>query len=223
MDINKSIVTFGFKKSCYFGSAFPNMFVLGCLELQVYDMNKCFRFCVFEFILLFKTILRIFSKITMPLDELKNSDFCSKHLITDHDSIKYYWHGVLSEKKKSSQKKVVFAIECCDTVIFEMPFLLEDLNNLVFIFSECALYCFCLKEFQYDFLKFCVIRYSVDEISSTKSDVLLQRQLLNDFGNDDVKNFPNNRSLISLLKYYNDELIILKHLQELYTEQKSDL
>lgn len=143
----------------------------------------------------------------------------AKGNIKETDDEVYFWMGLTFTVNNEPKKVIKLGIEKQSITIFETIFELEEFNNLLFLFKRCLLACLCLKENEEMFIIDIAQNESFNEIVSAKKQILKAKRMVEKFLHSNAFDvLPKVSTLIEILTYYNDIIMIIKQLQSLYVE-----
>ncbi len=210
--LNSSCETFALLKTPLFISSFPSYIIFGKTYRNIkYISGKYFKITFSEACKLFASIVYICSFLASDIES-------SKGLILENEqSETYFWTGITVQHKNETVKMIKLSICVCEKIVFEVLFSVEEINNLIYLIQRCLLSCLCLKDYEEQFL-LKVSTYSCEKIFSAKTNRVNAKCIVDEFLKDsDVHHKDVSSSLIELLIYYKDIIIIIKQLTAMYT------
>jgi hypothetical protein len=193
-------------------SAFPGYIVFGKTEINKrYCKESCLKFKSFEVKYLFKSIIAIIAFLNNEQISQK-----TEKIIDAEENKTYYWQGATVSKENIITKLVKIAVEKEGETIFRAIFFLKDINCLVYLVKRCLVASLCLKDEDEEFI-LTVIKHSRSEILSCKLDENVSRQIVKAFLKDKKnEKTAKQKPLMELLKYYNQLILLIKDLDDLY-------
>ena len=139
--------------------------------------------------------------------------------ITEKDDEVYVWMGVTLIIKNEPKKVIKFIIEKQSIQIFETIFELEEFNNLLYLFKRCLLACLCLKETEEILIIDIAQNETFTEIVAAKKQILIAKRIVEKYLRTNAfDQIPKISTLMEIVNYYNDIILIIKQLQSLYVE-----
>ena len=210
--LSLSCETYAMLKTPYFMSAFPSYILFGLTHINIsYERNSVFEISFSE---AYKLLVNIFYIGSFFMSELDSSN----GLILEKPNEKYIWSGIVVIRNDKIEKVVKFGIEKQSQITFEICFFLEEFNNFIYLFKRCIVSCLCLKEFEEQFIVQTATNQTCETIVKAKTDLKIAKMIIDSFyEHSGYEKLLNNSSLIEMLNYYNETILIVKQLHTLFT------
>jgi hypothetical protein len=207
-----SCETFALLKSPLFMSSFPSYVIFGKTFKNIkYVPGKFFKIGYFEACKVFASIVYIGSFLTSDIDSSKGV------ILENNQNETYFWTGITVLHNDESVKMIKLSIMQSDKIVFEVLFSVEEMNNFMYLFQRCLLSCLCLKDYEEQFI-LKVASESCEKIFLAKTNRTIAMQMVEDFLKESQALTKDvTSSLIELLRYYKDIIIIIKQLIAMYT------
>jgi hypothetical protein len=209
--IEKSCETYILKRVPFLISAFPGYLVFGQTDRgQKYEELSCLKFNFYEYSKLSDCITRSVIFIAEDNKDTNVIDIC------ENQKVAYQWQGVLKTNDNLTEKYIKFIISN-GLQSNELIFSLIEFNNLIRLIKRCILSSLCLKDEEEVFISD-LIKKDADFIISCKTTLSVASDFAESYLKSKCVRQLKKASYIELMCYHNENLLVLKNLDEIFCE-----
>lgn len=207
--------TLACNKKDIFISAFPGQIIFGEVNQIGYKKCKFFKFYHFEIFHFYIALTNIFKFLCSNSES--ETTISNKGVILILNPIEvYYWIGKDYLVNNQNEKLIVFGIEKNSESVYELKFSLNELNELINIFSQSVLSILCIKSIEKQILESVLLEPTsvLITLKDFKSCETLMKSLAlkNTLSIDSIQ----LSNLIDIIIHYNELLIVLQKLKSMH-------
>jgi hypothetical protein len=212
LQISNSCETYILLKIPFLMSSFPGYIVFGRSHQGKIFINKqCVKITYLDYQKLFDCVSGFLAFVAEEKNNTETINFYEK------DKESYFWQGISQTVENEEQKFIRFIVQS-DSEKNEMVFSLIEFNNFVFVLKRCLLSSLCLKDEEEVIISKLIDR-ETDFIITCKKSYSIAHDFITDVLKNDQSFLIKKASLIELVRYYNESILILKKLNDIFVQE----
>ena len=212
LQISNSCETYILSKIPLLMSSFPGYIVFGRTRQGKIFINKeSLKISYLNYEKLFDCVSGFLAFVAEEKNNTETINFFEK------DKESYFWQG-FSQIIENEQQKFIRFIVKSDSEKNELVFSLIEFNNFVFVLKRCLLSSLCLKDEEEVIISKLIYR-DADFIVTCKKSYSIAHDFITDVLKNDLPFLIKKASVIELLRYHNENILILKKLNDIFVQE----